>query len=154
VTYVEGRDTPRSVWEQDQTPIENFTDPLTPKPGNPEVGVVFLAPPSGRVLVVVGGQIRDNAGINRVFLKPEIYRGTSAAFANLRVQDGSFHEFVSSPNETQYMAGSRMYVQTGLRAGYEHYARVLHWAENPADPANTAATSDVATREIIIVPLP
>lgn len=147
MTYVEGLDTPRSVWDQDRTLIENISGTAN-IPGSPEVGVVFVAPTSGRVLVFIGGQIRNRGGTQRVFLRPEVYADTDAAQDLLTlVEDGAFKEFASSPPETAFMAGSRMFILTGLTPGKEHYARVTYYVSGGSD-------SDIGAREIGVVPLP
>lgn len=151
MTLVKGVDTPRSVWKQSVESLLNFGNGSGAKAyGPPEVGIQFIAPTSGRVLIVVGGVARDNAGNNRVFLGPEVYRGTDAGGTS--VDTGSFQEVVTSPAATQTLYASRANLLTGLSPGEVHYARVYHYTT--AHTGTTAASSDVFAREIIAVPLP
>lgn len=147
---VKGLDTPRSVWKQSVESILNFGNSAKAF-GPPECGIQFTAPTSGRVLMIVGGVARDNAGNNRVFLGRKVYRGTDANGTS--VDTGSFHEVVTSPAATQTLYASRATLLTGLAAGEVHYARVYHYttAHGGGTPA---ATSDIFAREIIAVPLP
>lgn len=149
MTLVKGIDTPRAVWQQSVQDVLNFGD-TTNTPGSPEVGVTFRAPTSGRVLVIVGGGLRDNAGQNRVFLGPEVYQGPDTR--GTKVESGSFHEFVTSPPEPEAMFASRATLVTGLTAGETYYARTYYYTLKTG--GTPSATSDIFVREIIVVPVP
>lgn len=152
MTLIRGLDTPPTVWNQSSSPLLNWLDG-SPVPGTPEVGIAFIAPTSGSVMVIVGGGVRDSDGTNRVFLRPEVYLGTSAAGGSLtQVLSGSFREFASTPPETQTVYGSRASILTDLFPGEVYYARVTHYAVNPSGGA-VSATNDVFCREIVVVPL-
>lgn len=151
MTLVTGVDTPRAVWSQSVESILNFGNDGDHKAyGPPECGVAFIAPTSGRMLIVVGAGIRDSSGMNRVFVGPEVYRGTDAGGTS--VTTGAFQEVVSSPVETKSIYASRTTLLTGLTAGEVHYARVYHYTL--PHTGTVAATSDVFVREIIAAPLP
>lgn len=148
MTLVRGVDTPRTVWQQSVETLLNFGN-TTNASGPPECGVAFVAPTSGRVLLLLGGGLRDSSGNNRVFLGPEVFVGPDSS--GTQVESGSFHEFVSSPPETESIYGSRAVLVEGLTAGETHYARLYHYTALTG--GTPAATSDIFVREIIVVPL-
>lgn len=146
MTLIRGVDTPVTVWHQDQTyqrDVDPFVGDVT---GIPEVSVDFMAPASGRVLAIWGGQVRDSAGTNQVNLTVNfrLRNGEMAAFG------GGW--FGSSPPETQFMQGSQMLIRDGFEPGREYTAFLRIFIDNDAGPRTN--TADVATREIIVVPLP
>lgn len=144
MTLIRGVDTPRSVWDQDRTVIIGISS-TTPIAGSPEVGVQFRAPTSGRVNIIVGGGIRDLNGLDRIFLRPQVYRGPSAA--GTLIEDGAFKEFTNAPPEVNWVYGSRDFTLTGLTPGGLYYGRVTYYVSAGND-------SEVAAREIIAIPLP
>lgn len=144
MTLIRGVDTPRAVWDQDRTVITGISS-TTPIPGSPGVGVVFKAPTSGRVEIIIGGGIRDLGGVDRIFLRPEIYKGTTAA--QTLIEDGAFLEYTNAPPEANWVYGSRAFIMTGLVAGAAYFARVTYYVSGGND-------SEIAAREIIAVPRP
>lgn len=145
MTLVKGFDTPTTAWDQDTSWQLNITA-TDPVPGDPEMGVTFMAPTSGRVLVIIGGGGRDNGGANRILMKPEVYAGTQAIPENI-VDNGDFKDFTIPGEADEGLYGSRVSVLENLVPFRVHYARVVH--------AVTGGTScDIFVREILVAPLP
>lgn len=148
MTLVTGYDTPASAWDQDTTTQLNVST-VSPDvtPGDPEVGVAFMAPTSGRVLVFFGGGARDNSANDRVLMFAEFYTGTRAIDAN-KLTDQTFTDYATPGEADTYMYGSRMWVLSGLTPLAVHYARLVHAVDG------SGGTADISTREVGVVPLP
>lgn len=143
MTLVYGYDTPPPQYVYDGTPNSNLTSTsyvsLTP-----EVGVYFVPPSSGLVLITVGGGGRDNTNDNRVFMSVQItYAGVITDAAS--VGTGGY----GTPGiNANHMYGSRSFVvqKTG---GVLYYAQLMVAVET-----TTGTTADVTSRDIIVEPLP
>jgi hypothetical protein len=139
-----------AITNTDDTIIANFAvaTGFTFETGSPEVGVFFIAPTSGRVMVIVGGGARDNSAGSRVFIGFEIRR-----------IDGN-GEVIQSPNDTRsygvpsqeinFVYGCRIRFIESLTPGEQYYARVQHAVDVATDPD----THDISARDISVVPLP
>lgn len=150
MTRVTGFETPATSWDQDTTWQLNLSN-TSYGPGDPEVGVTFMAPTSGRILLVIGGGGRDNTGNNRVFLGHEIYIGTQALQENL-LFGPDFNEFVIPGEADESIYGSRAIVYNDLVPLRQHYARLVQRRSGTSDPAED--TPDIFVREVVVVPLP
>lgn len=145
MTLVTGYDTPPTVWDQDNTWQLNI-DSTSFIPGDPEVGTTFMAPTSGRVLLILGGGGRDNEATNRVAIGPEIYTGTQPIDSN-RVFEPDFNELWLPGEVTESIYASRVTMVSGLAPYEQHYARVVYRCTG-------GDTCDIFVREVIVVPLP
>lgn len=145
---VRALDYPPAVWAQDATQINNppVGGYVT---GTPEVSVTFIAPTSGRVLLVVGGGLGNGAGGDRIFLSPEV-RETNAAGALVLTPSVTSRGFGSDNAASAFHYGSRESVLEGLTPGQVYYAVVKYSVANDAG----ATTQDIVCREIIVAPLP
>lgn len=123
--------------------------------GSPDLSVTFTAPTSGRVLVIVGGGLRDNGGTNRIFLAPEIREDDSSG-AIVQSPDISVNSWSNAPvNTSNYQYGSRAIIapfnttsfDTALEPGRTYFARVTQAVDG-------GTTADIFNREITIVPVP
>lgn len=146
MTLVTGYETPVTQWDQDTTLQLNVASTSYIE-GTPPVGVTFMAPTSGRVLLVIGGGARDNSGTADVLMAPEVYTGTQAIEANRVVTTGNRHAQFPGEVAPHYIYQSRATVVTGLAPLQIHFARLLY-------RASTGGSCDISVREIIIVPLP
>lgn len=146
---VKALDYPPAKWSQDATQINNpaNTSYIT---GTPEVSVTFIAPTSGRVLVVVGGALGNGAGGDRIFLSPEVHE-TNAAGALVLSPSVTNRGFGSDICAGAFHYGSRESVLEGLTPGQVYYA-VVRYAVVTSDAG--ATTQDIGCREIIVAPLP
>jgi hypothetical protein len=147
--HVRALDYPPAVWAQDATQINNPSNSgyIT---GTPEVSVTFMAPTSGRVLLVVGGGLGNSAGADRVFLSPEV-RETNASGALVLSPSVTSRGFGSDIAASAFAYGSRESVLEGLTPGQIYYA-VAKYAVVTSDAG--ASTQDIACREVIVAPLP
>lgn len=143
---VTGFESPPSLWDQDTT-LQLNIDTADYVPGSPEVGGTFMAPVSGRVLVVVGGGARDNSASNRMFIAPRIFIGPQPVAENL-VVDVNRNEWVTPGECSHYMYGSRASMITSLVPLRQHYAQLVY------RNTGTGGTAEISTREIGVVPLP
>ncbi|MGI5293276.1 hypothetical protein ACQEVF_59565 [Nonomuraea polychroma] len=147
--HVKALDYPPAVWNQDATQINNPANSgyIT---GTPEVSVTFIAPTSGRVLLVVGGGLGNGAGGDRIFLSPEV-RETDAAGALVLSPSVVNRGFGSDNAAAAFHYGSRESVLEGLTPGTLYYA-VVKYAVATTDAGGS--TQDIGCREIIVAPLP
>jgi len=119
--------------------------------GSPEVGVYFVAPPSGRVRLTVGGGFRDNGGSNtdRVFLSPQLFEDGPAGVEVL-APSVTLRGYGSAAEDTQFQYGCRVSLIEGLTPGQLYYLRTMHLTSAGTDPD----TADIAARDVIVIPLP
>ena len=141
--------TPVTVAIFDNTSNLNLTN-TTYAAGAPEVGVTFVAPPTGRVLITVGGGVRNNAAnSDRVFLAPEVFEGSDATTGSQ----------VLAPSVAPYGCGSgggfatddfrylcRTVMLEDLTPGGTHYVRIVH------ETSAGSGTADISAREITVAP--
>jgi hypothetical protein len=146
---VRALDYPPAKWAQNATAINDASNSsyIT---GSPEVSVTFVAPTSGRVLIVVGGGLGNAAGGDRIFLSPEV-RETSAAGALVLSPSVTSRGFGSDSAASAFAYGSRESVLEGLTPGQVYYA-VVKYAVATGDAG--ASSQDIALREIVVVPIP
>ncbi|MDF5758625.1 hypothetical protein [Spongiactinospora sp. TRM90649] len=146
---VQALDYPPVAWAQDTTAIDNPSN-TSYSAGSPQVSVTFVAPTSGRVLLVVGGGLGNSAGADRVFLSPEV-RLTNSSGALVLNASVTSHGIASDKAASRFCYGSRESVLEGLIPGQVYFARVMHTVVT----SETGATSgDIAARDIGVVPLP
>jgi hypothetical protein len=120
-------------------------------PGTPEVGVYFIAPPSGRVRLTIGGGFRDNGGSNvdRVFLAPQLFLDSSAG-TEVLAPSVTIRGYLAARENTGFQYGSRISFIEDLTPGQLYYLRTMHLTNGGTDPDN----ADIAARDIIVIPLP
>lgn len=146
---VKALDYPPPKWSQDSTQINNPTNTAYTT-GSPEVSVTFVAPTSGRVLLVVGGGLGNGAGGDRIFLSPEV-RETNSSGALVLSASVTNRGFGSDIAAGAFHYGSRESVLDGLTPGTVYYA-VVKYAVVTSDAG--ASTQDIACRDITVVPIP
>lgn len=146
---IKALDYPPAVWAQDSTQINNPANTGYIL-GTPEVSVTFIAPTSGRVLLVVGGGLGNSAGSDRIFLSPEV-RLTNSAGAVIVQASVTERGYGSQNQAAAFHYGSRESVLDGLTPGQQYWAAVKYVRID--DPAGTT-TADIAVREILVAPLP
>lgn len=146
-----GSDLPPAETYIDDSLILNF-DTTTYTVGSPEVGTTFVAPLSGRVRLTVGGGLRDSAGVDRLFLSPQVFEGIDDTGTEILAPSVTVRGFGSCPNTTAFHYASRTSLLEGLTPGRTYYARVMY-AVN-AGGATPAGATDIAAREIVVVPVP
>lgn len=137
---------PESVTVQENTDQLNVTS-TTFIAGTPSCETTFIAPMSGRVLVGVSGEIRndDTAG-NRLFLTFEM-RLTSVAGAV--VQSASVTRGVSTTGDTtasQFMTFGNQSMVEGLTAGSTYYVRTMQRVDG-------GTTNDIGHRRLVVIPM-
>lgn len=137
-------DTPRTVWNQDTNAQTNISS-TGYQVGTPEVGVFFLAPTSGRVLITVGGVHADNTNDNRVFLSPQVLE--TDMVTEILAPSVDIYGWSTPGSNSTAMGGSRISMLEGLTPGKVYYARVMMSAE-----ITTSASADITAREIIVEP--
>jgi hypothetical protein len=146
---VRALDYPPAVWAQDATAISNPSN-SSYATGSPEVSVTFMAPTSGRVLLVVGGGLGQSAGADRIFLSPKVQETDSSGAVVLSPSVTS-RGFGSDNCSVGPHYGSRESVLEGLTPGQVYYA-VVQYAVATGDSGSSSA--DISCREIIVASLP
>jgi hypothetical protein len=134
----------------DDTILANLTN-TSYEAGTPEVGVYFVAPPSGRVRLTIGGGFRDNGGSNvdRVFLAPQLFQDSSAG-TEVLAPSVTIRGYLAAREDTEFQYGSRISFIEDLAPGQLYYLRTMHLTSGGTDPD----TADLAARDIIVIPLP
>lgn len=146
---VRALDYPPAVWAQSSTRIDNPSN-SSYSTGSPEVSVTFMAPTSGRVLLIVGGGLGESAGADRIFLSP-IVRETNSSGTVVLTASVTSRGFGSDNCSVGPHYGSRESVLEGLTPGQLYYAAVQHVVQTGDSGSSTA---DISCREIIVAPLP
>lgn len=146
-SQVYGRDMPPSQYDQDWTTQANIssTSYIT---GTPEVGVNFTAPTSGRVLVAVGGGIRNNAAAaERGIITYILYENSSDGdvVTSASAYSGVTSQGFAASQEFHYVGGFNM--EENLVPGRNYYAQVVHRC------LLGNGTLDIASRDIAVIPL-
>jgi len=142
---------PATAYFHDDTVLENIEN-TSYEAGSPEVGVYFVAPPSGVVRLTVGAGIRESGATNgdRVFVSPAVYEVTPGGLVTVLSPSVTFRGYGSSEVVNRYAYGCRVSLVTGLRPGALHYARLMHLTSAGTDPD----TADIAARDLIVIPMP
>ncbi|TDC58587.1 hypothetical protein E1281_01155 [Actinomadura sp. KC345] len=145
---------PRTVCAESGVDIANIASSSFALNSTAEVGVRFMAPLTGRVLVTTAGMGRDNSNDNRVYFNPDIWRVKDDDNTWSRFHDGrsaNVHRYgLAIEGEAVDPAGhSQTYMFEGLRPGRVYYARILTAAD-----ITTSASADVAYRSITVEPAP
>ncbi|MGI5285239.1 hypothetical protein ACQEVF_25385 [Nonomuraea polychroma] len=119
--------------------------------GSPEVGVFFVAPPSGRVRLTIGGGFRDNGGSarDRVFLSPNLFRDNSEG-TEVLAASVTLRGYLSVAADTEFQYGCRVSLIEDMTPGQLYYLRTMQLTSGGTDPD----TADIAARDIIVIPLP
>lgn len=153
MTDIESGDLVRTLsptaFVHDDTILANLTN-SSYEAGTPEVGVFFVAPPSGRVRLTIGGGFRDNGGssVDRVFLAPQLFKDNSDG-SEILAPSVTIRGYLSAREDTEFQYGSRVSFIEDLTPGQLYYLRTMHLS-NGSDPD----TADIAARDIIVIPLP
>lgn len=117
--------------------------------GSPEISVTFIAPLSGRVLIVNGAGLGDNGGSPaQMFVDSEV-RVTDGAGAVVRSSNVAGEGTISSAAENasnEYK--SRAYVLSDLTPGQQYFARLQYRAATV-----NGGTGDVTARSILVQPI-
>ncbi|UBU11596.1 hypothetical protein [Nonomuraea gerenzanensis] len=146
-TRVQDAEFPPTVWSADSTDITSLTVTAFTN-GSPEVSVTFTAPFSGRVLIINGAGTRNDSGADQVYVDSEV-RVTNGAGAVVVSSSVTGPGTLSCADESlRYEYQSRAYVVTGLTPGGTYFARLQYRA------SSGAGTADIASRSIIVQPIP
>ncbi len=119
--------------------------------GTPEVGVYFVAPPSGRIRLTIGGGFRDNGvdADDRIFLAPQLFQDSSAG-TEVLAPSVTLRGYLALANNTEFQYGCRVSLITDLTPGQLYYIRTMHLAT----PGTGSDNADIAARDLIVIPLP
>jgi hypothetical protein len=144
---VYGRDFPPSGYDQDWTLQLNIAS-TSYASGTPEVAVNVTAPSSGRVLVCIGAGIRNNGAntdtvivtyrvledhsLGPVFTAESAYRGVTSLGAG----------------DEEFSYQGNYALEEDLIPGRNYYFQVRHRA------TVGSSTCDIASRNILVIPMP
>lgn len=138
-------DFPTAVTAIDTTANANISATSATE-GTPEVGVVFIAPTSGNVLVSLALGARDNGGTNRVFLSTEVYIGPDDTGVKIVSASVALNGCSSAPvNNAGYQYIGRSWLLTGLSQGVTYYAKTVYYVD-------AGSTGDITSRGITVTP--
>ncbi|GIH69436.1 hypothetical protein [Sphaerimonospora thailandensis] len=140
-------DMPPAVQAIDTTQINNPGN-TSYTSGTPEVGAEFIAPTSGRVLLIVGGGLGNGAG-NRVFLSPQVWWWSGVDWVEVLAPGVPARGFAAHSSASGFHFGSRETLLEGLTPGAFYYAWVMHVMAGDGG----AAVGDIACRQITVVPV-
>lgn len=147
-SQVYGADFPPGQYDQDWTTQLNVTS-TSYITGNPEVAVSITAPTSGKVMVVVGAGVRNNAATDeRIIVTYEVLEEGSQGpvFTSESAYRGITSCGIQASQEYTYQGNFSL--ETGLTPGRQYFFRVKHRS------INGAGTGDIASRDITVWPVP
>ncbi|HKZ21170.1 MAG TPA: hypothetical protein VJQ57_13800 [Acidimicrobiia bacterium] len=145
---VYGMDFPPSQFDQDWTPISNITA-TSYEVGDPEVAVSVTAPTSGRVFVAMGCGIRNNAATaESAYVSYQIFEDSpNGALYSASDDDRGVRSCgIAQSQEFQYHGNGDLI--EGLEPGRSYYFQMTH------KTALGAGTADIASRNILVIPVP
>lgn len=140
---IRGLDFPSTVYAVEDT-VQPGSASSTYITGTPELGVYFIAPQSGRVILTVGGSTRDPTNDFRTFLSPQVFENSSAGTEILAPSVESYGWCTPGVN-SGFLIGSRSSLLGGLTPGNVYYARVMM--------SHEGLTTEVSFREITVEPV-
>jgi hypothetical protein len=145
---VYGADFPPSQFDQDWTTILNITT-TTYVAGTPEVAVSMTAPSSGKVLVCMGCGIRNNAATTeRAIVTYQIFEDSlNGAIFSAPLDDRGVKSCGIAVSQ-EYQYHGNMDLITGLTPGRSYYFQMVHLS------LAGAGTVDIASRNIMVIPVP
>lgn len=136
---------PPAVKARDDTSITNQTS-TSYIPGSPENGVAFVAPVSGRVGLIVAGDIRQNDSSDRIFMTCEVYEGDDSGGTEV-LAASAFRGISTSGQSGEAQIHGNMSQLDGLTAGDTYFIRSVFRVEG-------GSTNDVFSRSVTVIPLP
>ena len=144
------RSLPQTAYFQDDTTITQITSDVYIT-GAPEVGVFFIAPPSGTVRLTVGGGFRDNTGAvpDRIFLVPQLFVGDSTG-EEVLPPSVTVRGYGSVAENLEFQYGCRVSLIPGLTPGALYYIRAMY----SITPGTGSDLADIAARDLIVIPMP
>ena len=143
-----GVDLPPTQYDQDWTTQSPTTTTYTA--GQPEVGVNFVAPSSGRVLVTLGAGTRTTTAVTtRAVVTFIVYNDNSDGPV---VQAAAFNNGITgigTASVSQYRYVGTFKMISGLTPGRNYYAQMVH----RSTAAVAAGVVSIAARDISVIPL-
>lgn len=148
-TRVKALDFPRAWQNFAQISQLNMTDTSYTE-GDPEMAVRFMAPSSGRVLVVVSAGIRNNTTANedRVFVSFRILEGDPDDANLYQTEEVKLGLSNTAAGADDYSYGGHGTMVQGLTPGTYYYAQVRHRT------TLGSGTADISARAITVIPIP
>lgn len=145
---VYGLDFPPSQYDQDWTLISDIAT-TTYIAGTPEVAVSVTAPTSGKLFVCIGCGIRNNAATaESAYVSFQIFEDSpdGALYSAANDDYGVRSCGIAQSQEFQYHGN--MALITGLEPGRSYYFQTVY------KTALGASTADIASRNILVTPVP
>lgn len=141
-------DFPRAHFNYNQTTQSNITD-TSYVTGSPETGIRFRAPSSGRVCVVLGAIVENNAAnADRVFVAYRILEGDPDDNDLFQTEEVKFGISNAATGTDEFHYGGHATMVGGLEPGTYYYAQVRHRT------TLGSGTADVGYRHLLIFPIP
>lgn len=147
---VYGVDFPPSVYDQDWTTIANLTSTsyVASQSGVPEVGVAFTAPSSGRALIIIGGGYRNNAATSdRAVITYRIYEDSASGNQTVLAQFDNGTVSCGTAASQEYQYACTYDLLEDLTPGRQYYAQIAYRTTG-------GTTVDIASRDIMVIPMP
>lgn len=143
-----GVDFPPSQYDQDWTTITDIAT-TTFIPGEPEVAVSVTAPTSGRVFVAIGCGIRNNAATNeRAVVTFQVFEDNPDGALFLAADEVRGVKSIGIASSQEFQYHGNMDLVTGLTPGRSYYFQTVYAS------VNGASTADIASRNILVTPVP
>lgn len=145
---VYGLDFPPSQYDQDWSMISNIAD-TTYVAGTPEVAVTITAPSSGKLFVCIGGGIRNNAATaESAYINYQIFEDSADGALYAAADDDFAYRSCGIAASQEFQHHGNMALVSGLEPGRSYYFQVVY------KTALGAATADIASRNILVTPVP
>lgn len=145
-SVIEAADWPPSVSDSDSTTVLNVAN-TSYIPGTPEVAVPFIAPSSGRVLLIVSLAAGDNTGTWRLAHAPEIYEGGDATGTRVVDADVGLRGVLTPQTATNFGCWSRITLLENLTPRAQYYARGVYRVTG-------GSSCDMTYRDIAVMAVP
>lgn len=147
-TPVRAVDFPPAKFAFQQVTIANVSS-TTYIAGTPEVAVRVLAPTSGKVAVIVGGGLDNNAAnADRIFLSFRVYEGDPALGVLIRTEDVKYGLSNQATQTDQFQYSGHGTIMSGLTPGTYYYFQLRHRV------SIGSGTADIAYRHLLVFPVP
>jgi hypothetical protein len=142
---------PQPVYVTDATQLTNQSVGTTYVAGSTVVGTTFVAPPSGKVYVTVGGRIQCQSAGNIFHLSAEVRTGSTVGSGTVIQAASAAQSLGCGGNATGFtfsrVSGSHRRLLTGLTPGDTYNVRTMHGCQA------AGGTVDIYNRDLLIEPV-
>lgn len=146
-TPVRAIDFPPAHFVFHQVSNSNVTS-TTYETGTPEIAVRFMAPSSGKVAIIVGGGLENNAAnADRIFLSYRVFEGDPNDNVLIQTEDAKYGLSNQATQSDEFQYSGHGTILGGLTPGVYHYVQMRHRT------TLGSGTADIAHRHLLVFPV-